>query len=131
MVEDRTVHRRQGSYKRKHANHIPFDGAMPLALARKAFVLYYETKVGVDVGVRAGTNLFINLCSPPLEPADPSRIDDCEEDNYNAESKPRIQCRRKSHGIFSPPGRCTAAKEPVEQEADEGPDREIEAGLLT
>lgn len=74
--------------------------------------------------------LLVHPRAPPLQlgqPAPPG-IQEAEEDDHDAEREARVQRRGERHGVFPPPGRGAPAQVRVEEEADEGPDGEVEAG---
>lgn len=75
------------------------------------------------------TPLLVDPGAPPLQHSQPAPagIEEAEEDNDDAERKTRIQRRGQRHGVLGPPGRGAAAQVRVEEEADEGPDGEVEA----
>ena len=77
------------------------------------------------------THLLINPSSPPLQNLQPSPpgIKKAEENHHDTECEAGIERSGESHGIFAPPSGSAAAEVRVEEEADEGPDGEVESGL--
>lgn len=67
--------------------------------------------------------------APPLQtPQPPPRgIQKGEKDDDDAEREARVQRRGERHGVLGPPEGRAAAEVRVEEEADEGPDGEVEA----
>ena len=70
-----------------------------------------------------------NPRGPPLQPPQPSPAtkQEAEEDHHDPKRQARIQRRRERHCVLGPPARCAPAQVGVEEEADEGPDGEVEA----
>ena len=73
--------------------------------------------------------LFVNLCAPPLPALREPRINDPEKYNHDAKCETGVQCCRKRHCVFSPPGGGAAREQEIEGEGCEGPDRKVETGL--
>lgn len=71
--------------------------------------------------------LLVHLGAPPAETLHPAGIYEDEEDNDDAEREARVEGGAEGHGVLAPPGVCAALDEVVEEEADEGPDGEVEA----
>ena len=73
--------------------------------------------------------LLVDPRAPPLQFAQeaPPRIQEAKEDDHDPERQARVQRRGERHGVLAPPGRGAPAQVRVEEEADEGPDREVEA----
>lgn len=73
--------------------------------------------------------LFEHPRAPPLQtPEPPPRgIQKAEKDHDDAEREAGIQRRGERHGVLGPPEGGAAAEVRVEEEADEGPDGEVEA----
>ena len=78
-----------------------------------------------------GAHLLINPRPPPLQILQPSppRIKKTEKDYNNTERESRIERCGKRHGVFTPPRGAAAAEVGIKEEADEGPDGEVETGL--
>lgn len=72
--------------------------------------------------------LLVDPCAPPLQPRQPAPpgVQEAKEDDKDAEREPGVQRRRERHGVFAPPGGRAPAQVRVEDEADEGPDGEVE-----
>ena len=77
------------------------------------------------------THLLINPGPPPLQPPQPSppRIQKAKENHHDTECEAGIKRCGEGHSVFAPPGGSAAAEVGVEEEADEGPDGEVETGL--
>lgn len=71
---------------------------------------------------------LIHLCPPPLKSLHPAWIYKPEEHDHQSKSQPRIQRCTKRHRVLRPPGVCPPFDDIVEDEADESPDGEVEAG---
>lgn len=72
-------------------------------------------------------SLFVYLRPPPLEPLHQSWIHESKKDNHQPNRKSAVQRRRQSHGVFGPPGACSALDLVVEYVAYQRPDREIQS----
>lgn len=70
--------------------------------------------------------LLVDLGAPPAEALHPAGVYEDEEDNDDTESEARVEGGAEGHSVLAPPGVCAALDEVVEEEADEGPDGEVE-----
>lgn len=83
----------------------------------------------LDRSVRASlpvASLLIHLGAPPAKVLHPPGIYKDEEDNDDAKGQAGIERGAECHGVLAPPGVGAALDEVVEEEADEGPDGEVE-----
>lgn len=83
----------------------------------------------LDRSVRAGlpvASLLVDFGAPPAEILHPPRIYKDEEDDDDAKGQAGVQRGAERHGVLAPPGVGAALDEVVEEEADEGPDGEVE-----
>lgn len=88
-----------------------------------------ETLAFLDRPVRASlpvAPLLVDLGAPPAKVLDPAGVYKDEEDNDDAKGQARVERGAERHGVLGPPGVCAALDEVVEEEADEGPDGEVE-----
>lgn len=75
--------------------------------------------------------LLVDPRAPPRQTPQPIPpwVQEAEEHYYDAECETGVERCGEGHCVFAPPGGGAAAKVRVEDEADEGPDGEIETGL--
>ena len=73
--------------------------------------------------------LLVNPRAPPIQPVQepPPGVQEAKEDGHDAERQARVQRRGERHRVRAPPGRGAAPQVRVEEEADAGPDGEVEA----
>lgn len=70
--------------------------------------------------------MLVDLGAPPAKVLHPPGVYEDEEDNDDAKGQARVERGAEGHGVLAPPGVCAALDEVVEEEADEGPDGEVE-----